>query len=155
MADVGSAYVTLMPSMRGFANDIKAQFGQAGTEGGKSFGSGLGSGIFAGSGAAKSALSSIGGVAATAGKLAVAGFTAVTGAVSAIGGAALGAYADYEQLAGGVDTLFGSSASTLKAYADEAYRTAGMSANQYMTQATSFAASLVQSVGGNLSLIHI
>lgn len=149
MADVGSAYVTLMPSMRGFANDIKAQFGQAGNEGGKSFGSGLGSGISAGSGAAKSALSSIGSAAATAGKLAVAGFTAVTGAVSAIGGAALGAYADYEQLAGGVDTLFGSSASTLKAYADEAYRTAGMSANQYMTQATSFAASLVQSVGGD------
>ena len=149
MADVGSAYVTLMPSMRGFANDIKAQFGQAGAEGGKSFGSGLGSGISAGSGAAKSALSSIGGAAATAGKLAVAGFTAVTGAVSAIGGAALSAYADYEQLAGGVDTLFGSSASTLKGYADEAYRTAGMSANQYMTQATSFAASLVQSVGGD------
>lgn len=149
MADVGSAYVTLMPSMRGFANDIKAQFGQAGAEGGKSFGSGLGSSISAGSGAAKSALSSIGGAAATAGKLAVAGFTAVTGAVSAIGGAALSAYADYEQLAGGVDTLFGSSASTLKGYADEAYRTAGMSANQYMTQATSFAASLVQSVGGD------
>lgn len=149
MADVGSAYVTLMPSMRGFANDIKAQFGQVGAEGGKSFGSGLGSGISAGSGAAKSALSSIGGAAATAGKLAVAGFTAVTGAVSAIGGAALSAYADYEQLAGGVDTLFGSSASTLKGYADEAYRTAGMSANQYMTQATSFAASLVQSVGGD------
>lgn len=149
MADVGSAYVTLMPSMRGFANDIKAQFGQAGNEGGKSFGSGLTAGILGGSGAAKSALSSIGGAAATAGKLAVAGFTAVTGAVSAIGGAALSAYADYEQLTGGVDTLFGSSASTLKAYADEAYRTAGMSANQYMTQATSFAASLVQSVGGD------
>lgn len=45
MADVGSAYVTLMPSMRGFANDIKAQFGQAGNEGGKSFGSGLTTGI--------------------------------------------------------------------------------------------------------------
>lgn len=149
MADVGSAYVTLMPSMRGFANDIKAQFGQAGAEGGKSFGSGLGSGISAGSGAAKSALSSIGGAAATAGKLAVAGLGAVTGAVTAVGGAALGAYADYEQLSGGVETLFGSSASTLKAYADEAYRTAGMSANQYMTQATSFAASLVQSVGGD------
>lgn len=149
MADVGSAYVTLMPSMRGFANDIKAQFGQAGAEGGKSFGSGLGSGISARSGAAKSALSSIGGAAVTAGKLAVAGFTAVTGAVSAIGGAALSAYADYEQLSGGVETLFGSSASTLKGYADEAYRTAGMSANQYMTQATSFAASLVQSVGGD------
>lgn len=149
MADVGSAYVTLMPSMRGFANDIKAQFGQAGNEGGKSFGSGLTAGILGGSGAAKSALSSIGGAAATAGKLAVAGLGAVTGAVTAVGGAALGAYADYEQLSGGVETLFGSSASTLKAYADEAYRTAGMSANQYMTQATSFAASLVQSVGGD------
>lgn len=149
MADVGSAYVTLMPSMRGFANDIKAQFGQAGNEGGKSFGSGLTAGILGGSGAARSALSSIGGAAATAGKLAVAGLGAVTGAVTAVGGAALGAYADYEQLSGGVETLFGSSASTLKGYADEAYRTAGMSANQYMTQATSFAASLVQSVGGD------
>ena len=149
MADVGSAYVTLMPSMRGFANDIKAQFGQAGNDGGKSFGSGLTAGILGGSGAAKSALSSIGGAAATAGKLAVAGLGAVTGAVTAVGGAALGAYADYEQLSGGVETLFGSSASTLKGYADEAYRTAGMSANQYMTQATSFAASLVQSVGGD------
>lgn len=149
MADVGSAYVTLMPSMRGFANDIKAQFGQAGNEGGKSFGRGLTAGILGGSGAARSALSSIGGAAATAGKLAVAGLGAVTGAVTAVGGAALGAYADYEQLSGGVETLFGSSASTLKGYADEAYRTAGMSANQYMTQATSFAASLVQSVGGD------
>lgn len=149
MADVGSAYVTLMPSMRGFANDIKAQFGQAGNEGGKSFGSGLTAGILGGSGAAKSALSSIGGAAVTAGKLAVAGLGAVTGAVTAVGGAALNAYADYEQLSGGVETLFGSSASTLKGYADEAYRTAGMSANQYMTQATSFAASLVQSVGGD------
>lgn len=149
MADVGSAYVTLMPSMRGFANDIKAQFGQAGNEGGKSFGSGLTAGILGGSGAAKSALSSIGGAAITAGKLAVAGLGAVTGAVTAVGGAALNAYADYEQLSGGVETLFGSSASTLKGYADEAYRTAGMSANQYMTQATSFAASLVQSVGGD------
>lgn len=149
MADVGSAYVTLMPSMRGFANDIKAQFGQAGNEGGKSFGSGLTTGILGGSGAAKSALSSIGGAAVTAGKLAVAGLGAVTGAVTAVGGVALNAYADYEQLSGGVETLFGSSASTLKGYADEAYRTAGMSANQYMTQATSFAASLVQSVGGD------
>lgn len=149
MADVGSAYVTLMPSMRGFANDIKAQFGQAGNEGGKSFGSGLTTGILGGSGAAKSALSSIGGAAVTAGKLAVAGLGAVTGAVTVVGGAALNAYADYEQLSGGVETLFGSSASTLKGYADEAYRTAGMSANQYMTQATSFAASLVQSVGGD------
>lgn len=149
MADVGSAYVTLMPSMRGFANDIKAQFGQAGNEGGKSFGSGLTTGILGGSGTAKSALSSIGGAAVTAGKLAVAGLGAVTGAVTAVGGAALNAYADYEQLSGGVETLFGSSASTLKGYADEAYRTAGMSANQYMTQATSFAASLVQSVGGD------
>lgn len=149
MADVGSAYVTLMPSMRGFANDIKAQFGQAGNEGGKSFGSGLTTGILGGSGAAKSALSSIGGAAVAAGKLAVAGLGAVAGAVTAVGGAALNAYADYEQLSGGVETLFGSSASTLKGYADEAYRTAGMSANQYMTQATSFAASLVQSVGGD------
>ncbi len=81
----------------------------------------------------------------------MAGFTALTGAVTAIGGAALSAYADYEQLVGGVDTLFGSASQTLQGYAAEAYKTCGMSANQYMTQATSFAASLVSSCSGDVA----
>ena len=57
--------------------------------------------------------------------------------------------ARYEQAVGGIETLFGASADRMKQYANEAYKTAGVSANEYMEQATSFAASLLQSVGGN------
>ncbi|MCD8008160.1 MAG: PblA, partial [Clostridiales bacterium] len=56
-------------------------------------------------------------------------------------------YADYEQLVGGVETLFGDSADTLIGYAETAYKTAGLSANDYMETATSFAASLIQGLG--------
>lgn len=59
------------------------------------------------------------------------------------------AYSNYEQLVGGVDTLFGSSSAKVQQYAENAYKTAGLSANQYMETATSFAASLLQSVEGN------
>lgn len=54
-----------------------------------------------------------------------------------------------EQSIGGIETLFKESADTMKAYAAEAYRTAGISANSYMEQSTSFAASLLQSLGGD------
>ena len=57
--------------------------------------------------------------------------------------------ADLEQSLGGIETLFKDSADTMKAYANEAYRTAGLSANEYMETATGFAASLVSSLGGN------
>ncbi len=56
-------------------------------------------------------------------------------------------YADYEQLVGGVETLFGSSADQLIEYAEGAYQTAGLSSNDYMDTATSFAASLIQGLG--------
>lgn len=59
------------------------------------------------------------------------------------------AYSDYEQLVGGVDTLFGKSSKTIQKYASEAYKTAGMSANQYMEQVTGFSATLLQGLGGN------
>lgn len=58
-------------------------------------------------------------------------------------------YADYEQLIGGVDTLFKDSADTVKSYADAAYQSAGLSANKYMETVTSFSASLIQSLGGD------
>ena len=58
-------------------------------------------------------------------------------------------YADYEQLIGGVETLFKSDAKTLVNYANNAYKTAGLSANAYMETATGFAASLVSSLGGD------
>ena len=62
---------------------------------------------------------------------------------------AVGHYAEYEQLVGGVETLFKDSSGKLIDYAEKAYKTAGMSSNQYMNTATSFAASLIQGLGGN------
>ena len=70
-------------------------------------------------------------------------------AIGAMGKAALDSYAEYEQLAGGVEKLYGKSADLLMDYADKAYMTAGMSANQYMEQATSFSAALIGSLGGD------
>ena len=66
-----------------------------------------------------------------------------------IGQAALDAYADYEQLVGGVETLFKESSGTVQQYAANAYKTAGLSANQYMETVTGFSASLLQSLGGD------
>lgn len=59
------------------------------------------------------------------------------------------AFADFEQLTGGVETLFGNSAAIVEQYADKAYETAGLSANAYMETVTSFSASLLQSLGGD------
>lgn len=69
--------------------------------------------------------------------------------VLGIGKAAIDAYANYEQLVGGVETLFKDSAGTVQEYAANAYKTAGMSANQYMETVTSFSASLLQGLGGD------
>ena len=88
---------------------------------------------------------------ATAAKAAGVGAAAVVAAVTAVTGAVLGNYADYEQLVGGVDKLFGSASGKLQQYAAEAYRTSGLSANQYMEQATSFSASLIASCAGDTS----
>ena len=148
---VGSAYVSLMPSMDGFASKIGKEFGSQGNAAGKAFGDSMTVGIDGGAKKSSGILTGLGTVAKGVATAAVAGFTALTGAVTAIGGAALSAYADDEQLVGGIDTLFGSASQTLQGYAAEAYKTCGMSANQYMTQATSFAASLVSSCSGDVA----
>lgn len=78
-------------------------------------------------------------------------------AVTAVAAAAFGAvvkqsvedYSDYEQLVGGVETLFKSSSDKVIAYANNAYKTAGLSANAYMETVTSFSASLLQGLGGD------
>ena len=62
---------------------------------------------------------------------------------------AVEAYGDYEQLVGGVETLFKDSADIVMKYADNAYKTAGVSANKYMETVTGFAASLLQGLGGD------
>lgn len=76
------------------------------------------------------------------------GKTAANMAMS-IGKASLDSYADYEQLVGGVETLYKDSAATVEKYAQTAYKNVGLSANDYMDTATSFAASLVSSLGGD------
>lgn len=79
------------------------------------------------------------GVAAAAGAAAVVG----------IGKAAIESYAEYEQLVGGVETLFKNNSGELIKYANEAYKTAGLSANEYMSTVTGFSAALINSLGGD------
>ncbi len=86
---------------------------------------------------------------ATAGKVAAAGIGAATTAVGALAKASVEGYAETEQLRGGVETLFKTSADTVMAYAENAYKTAGLSANEYMNTVTSFSASLLASLGGD------
>ena len=62
---------------------------------------------------------------------------------------AIQGFAEQEQLIGGVDTLFKTSSKQVQQYANEAYKTAGLSANEYMETVTSFSASLLQSLGGD------
>lgn len=66
-----------------------------------------------------------------------------------VGKKAIDNYADYEQLIGGVETLFKDSASIVEGYANNAYKTAGLSANDYMETVTSFSASLLQSLNND------
>ncbi|QKN87718.1 tape measure protein [Microbacterium phage Ixel] len=75
--------------------------------------------------------------------------TAAVAAGGALAGAVTASYASAEQSVGGIETLFKGSADRMKTYAADAYKTAGLSANEYMEQATSMSASLIQSVGGD------
>ena len=72
-----------------------------------------------------------------------------TGAAISIGKASLDSYGEYEQLVGGVETLYKSSAKVVEQYAKRAFENVGMSANDYMETSTSFAASLVSSLAGD------
>lgn len=104
----------------------------------------------------KSALSKLGGIAKTglgattaAIGAATAAATAGTVALGKLAQSAVSAYSDYEQLVGGVETLFKTSSATVMQYANNAYKTAGLSANEYMDTVTSFSASLLQGLGGD------
>lgn len=86
---------------------------------------------------------------ATAAKAAAAATAAAAGAMAALVKSAVENYGEYEQLVGGVETLFKSSADTVQEYANNAYKTAGLSANEYMETVTGFSASLLQSMGND------
>ena len=126
MSDIGTAYVQIVPSAQGISGSIRKVLG----------------------GEADAAGADAGGK--ISGK--------IKGALAAAGiGAALGAGitksikegANLEQAIGGIETLFKDSSDQMIKYADNAFKTAGISANTYMEQATSFSASLLQSTGGD------
>ena len=79
----------------------------------------------------------------------ISGCTQLAEKITDVTKSAVSHYAEYEQLVGGVETLFKDSSGKLIGYAEKAYKTAGMSSNQYMDTATSFAASLIQGLGGD------
>ena len=97
----------------------------------------------------KNGFSKIGSIAKTA----LVGVTAAVGSVATaltgLGTASVNSYADLEQNIGGIETLFKGSADKVIKNAENAYKTAGMSANQYMETVTGFSASLLQSLGGD------
>ena len=85
----------------------------------------------------------------TAAKIGTAAVGAAAAGITALTTAAINNYAEYEQLVGGVETLFKTNSDTVMKYAENAYKTAGLSANAYMETVTSFSASLLQSLGGD------
>ena len=88
----------------------------------------------------------------TAGKIGAAAVGAGSAAVGALTKQSFDAYASFEQLEGGVETLFGNMADAVKKNANQAFKTAGLSANEYMETVTSFAASLTSSLGDNVDM---
>ena len=128
MASVaGKAVINIMPSMKGFKASVNSEL-----DGISAHGSKVGSKL-------TSALKGA----------AIAGAAAIGAAVVKIGKDAVAATAQFEQLEGGVNKLFGNSAKTVMSNAQNAFKTAGMSANQYMDNVMKFSASLIQSVGGD------
>lgn len=91
---------------------------------------------------------------ATAAKVGLSATTAAVGAATTalvgLSKAAVSNYAQYEQLVGGVDKLYGTASEKIQSYADQAYKTSEMSANKYMETATSFSAALINSLGGDV-----
>lgn len=139
---LGKAYVQIVPSMQGLASELRRAFGDSMPDGHK-FGNSLGGKVVSGFG------STIKKGFALAAKAGIATISAASAGIGAIVKSSASAYADYEQNIGGVETLFKDNADTIVKYASEAYKTAGISANDYMQNVTSFSASLLQGLGGD------
>ena len=126
--ELATAYVTLIPSLKGAKGKIGEQVAPEGEAAGGTF-------------AQRFAQVAIAGL-----KIAAAAGAA---AMAAVTKASLEEYANYEQLVGGVETLFADAAGTVQANAERAFATAGLSANAYMETVTGMSASLIQSLGGD------
>ena len=132
---VGNAVIDLSARAEGITQSITEAIESGGKSGGTAIKSSLGA--------------AMGGV-AKAGALAVAGATtALVGGVAALSKQAVSAYGEYEQLAGGIETLFGEAAPQAMKNAELAFKTAGMSTNQYMTTAIQSAAAMISSLDGD------
>lgn len=126
--ELGQAFVQIMPSAKGISGSIQKQLDPEASAAGESAGLKIGTKL----------------------KLAAAAGVAAAGAaLGKIISSSLSEGANLQQSLGGIETLFKGSADKVKKYADQAYKTAGLSANDYMESVTSFTASLLQSMGGN------
>lgn len=164
---IGKAYIQIIPSADGFKSKLTSAIGgdvdsvseSAGSKGGAKFGEGFSKAL------------------AVAGKAIAVSFGAILTGVAKLTQEVIKNYSEYEQLVGGVETLFGAGGQSLQEYANsvgltvseaqgkysdlmtaqqnvmnnanEAYKTAGMSANEYMQTVTSFSASLISSLDGD------
>lgn len=124
--ELGKAYVQIIPSAKGISGMIQKEIGGEVASAGVSAGESLGSKMMG----------------------AVSGIIAAAGIGKAIG-ASINEGAALQQSLGGVETLFKDSADKVKGFANEAYKTTGLSANAYMENVTGFSASLLQSLGGD------
>lgn len=125
---LGTAYIQILPSMEGISSGIKKVLDKEGVDAGESAGEKTG----------ESFASKLGSTI----KKAVAGL-----AIGATIKKSFDLGADLEQQIGGIETMFGESANKMREYANQAYKTAGLSANEYMSNVTSFSASLLQGLG--------
>lgn len=132
---IATAYVQIMPSTTGIKGNLEKALGGEADAAGQSIAGKLGSGLKSGLGVAA--------------KAAVAGIAAAGAAAVTLGKQALDSYANYEQLTGGVETLFGESAQQVMNNASQAFKTAGMSANEYMETSIQSAAAMINSLGGD------
>ena len=126
MSEIAKAYVQIVPSAKGIKQGLSGIFGKEMPAAGNSAGSIFGSAL----------------VGKIKGVIAGAGFGALLKSALTAGG-------DLQQSLGGIETMFKDSAATVTAHAEQAYRTAGTSANGYMEQVTSFSASLLKSLSGD------
>lgn len=133
--ELAKAYVQIVPTAKGIKGSLENMLGGeadvAGTKAGKSFASKFGSAM------------------GTVGKLAGAGIAAAATGVAALGKQAVSAYADFQQLEGGIETLFGENAPAVMQSAANAFQTAGLSANDYMETAIQSSAAMIASLDGD------
>lgn len=127
--ELAKAYVQIIPSAKGIKGKISEALGGEASSAGKSAGTTLGSSLI---GTFRGAIAALG--------------------IGKIISDAFSEGASLQQSTGGIETLFKENADTVKQYANEAYKTAGLSANEYMESVTGFSASLLQSLGGDTAL---